>query len=156
MSPSNIWQIGSMPLLSITKDMVEKRHRKISEVAPGSADNVMRVLRAMFTYAGGKYDDEEGRPLIAVNPVKRLSQIKAWNNLPRRQTIIKDDGFKPWCQAVLKLNNETVRDYLLLLLFTGLRANEACRTALARRRPFKQNPTGQRHQKSLRSHASAA
>lgn len=38
----------------------------------------MRVLRALFNFAAGQYENAEGRSLILENPVKRLSQTRAW------------------------------------------------------------------------------
>lgn len=70
--------------------------------------------------------------MIQDNPVKRLSQTRAWYRVERRQTVIKPHEIKPWFQAVMNLKNdsksqnrETIRDYLLLVLFTGLRREEA-------------------------------
>jgi integrase len=71
------------------------------------------------------YEDSQGRSLITDNPVKRLSQIRAWYRIERRKTFIKAYELEPWYQAVSKLENETLRDYLLLIVFTGLRREEA-------------------------------
>ena len=61
------------PLASITKDMVEERHRKLGAKSEARANNVMRVLRALFNYAMSKYEGQDGKLLIATNPVNRLS-----------------------------------------------------------------------------------
>ncbi|MBY0549744.1 MAG: integrase family protein [Candidatus Obscuribacterales bacterium] len=114
-----------LPLADITKEMIENRHRQISDKHPGEADNVMRVVRALFTFAAYKYENENGEPLVAVNPVRRLSQNNQWNKLPRRQGVIKAHELEPWWKAVQALDNSTVRDYLILLLLTGLRKAEA-------------------------------
>ncbi len=66
-----------------------------------------------------------GRSIIQNNPVDRLTQIRAWHRIPRRQTVIPDHKLTLWYQAVVSLKNKKIRDYLLLLLFTGLRRNEA-------------------------------
>jgi integrase len=92
----------------------------------------MRFLRAIFNFAGGKYSDSRGRPLITDNPVKGLSQTTGWYRVARRKTVIKPHELAPWYKAVTEIKNdpsgakrETVRDYLLLLLFSGLRREEA-------------------------------
>jgi integrase len=89
----------------------------------------MRFLRAIFNFAAGKYEDSKGRPIILENPVKRLSQTEAWYRVERRKTVIKAHDLKDWYGGVIKVGGtakgETVRDYLLLLLFTGLRRQEA-------------------------------
>lgn len=115
-------------LTSITKDMVERRHAKLGEASPAQANLAMRFLRALFNFAAGKYEDSKGRPIIIENPVKRLSQTEAWYRVERRKTVIKAHDLKAWYHGVMKLGGtekgETVRDYLLLLLFTGLRRQE--------------------------------
>jgi len=65
-------------LADISKEMVEKRHRDIGQKAPGRANNVMRVLRAVFNHALTKYEDDSGKPVLNFNPVDRLSQGWAW------------------------------------------------------------------------------
>jgi integrase len=85
----------------------------------------MRVLRALFNFAAGQYEDATGRSLITENPVKRLSQARAWYRVERRQTFIKSHELAAWSHGVMDLQNETLRDYLLLILFTGLRRQEA-------------------------------
>lgn len=122
------------PIVAITKDMVERRHQQLSNLEnpkkPGwsgkaQANLAMRVLRAVFTYAGHTYEDASGKALVTDNPVKRLSQVRAWNRVARRQSVIKQHELMPWYQSVVNLKNDSVRDYLLLCLFTGLRRNEA-------------------------------
>lgn len=81
----------------------------------------MRVLRALFNFAAGQYEDAQGKSLITENPVKRLSQTRAWYRVERRQTYIKQHELAVWCQSVSNLENETLREYLIFLIFTGLR-----------------------------------
>ncbi len=120
------------PLLWVTRDRIEAKHKEIGSKSPTSANKVMRILRALFEYAHGKYEDERGEPLILHNPVKRLSQAKVWFKESRRSTFIKAGDLKPWYEAVsttpewlASRDPEGLRDYLLLVLFTGLRRREA-------------------------------
>lgn len=114
------------PLLSITKDKVIKYHEKLGEKHGAAyANQAMRVIRALFNFAAGQYEDAMGRSLITDNPVRRLSQARAWYRVERRQTFIKSHELAAWSQAVINLQNETLRDYLFLILFTGLRRQEA-------------------------------
>lgn len=122
------------PLLEITKDMVSKRHTLIGQRSHAQANLVMRYLRAIFNFAAGQYENSKGEPLISENPVKRLSQTRAWYRIERRQTVIKAHALASWYAAVMNIKNtshskncETIRDYLLLVLFTGLRKEEAAR-----------------------------
>jgi integrase len=114
------------PLLNITKDKVEKRHTLLGETRGQAFANLsMRLLRALFNFAAGQYEDTQGHSLIPDNPVKRLSQARAWYRIKRRQTYIKPHELKAWHQGVMQLENIILRDYLLLVIFTGLRRNEA-------------------------------
>ena len=117
---------GKKPLVSITKDKVAKHHTKLGkERGEAYANLAMRLLRALFNFASGQYEDAQGRTLITENPVKRLSQTRAWYKVDRRQTFIKSHDLAAWYQGVQALQNETLRDYLLLLILTGLRRQEA-------------------------------
>ena len=126
------WQ--NKPLLDITKDMVSKRHKKIGETSQARANLAMRVLRAIYNFSAGEYEDEKDRALILENPVKRLSHTRAWYRVDRRKTILKAHELPRWYQALQNIKDErisgkssVVRDYLLLILFTGLRRQEAAR-----------------------------
>ena len=117
---------GKRPLVSITKDKVAKHHEKLGkDHGEAYANLAMRLLRALFNFASGQYEDAQGKTLITENPVKRLSQARAWYRVERRQTFIKSHDLAAWYEGVLKLPNETLRDYLLLLIFSGLRRQEA-------------------------------
>jgi integrase len=115
------------PLIELTKDMVAAKHSKFGERSQARANLGMRLLRAIFNFAIGQYEDSKGLPLIKDNPVKRLSQSRAWFRIEKRQTVVKPHELVPWYNGVEQLENETLRDYLLLLIFTGLRRQEAAK-----------------------------
>lgn len=124
------WQ--NKPLIDVTKDMVEARFRKIGEDSPAMANKTMRNFRAVVNYAMLKYENTNGDSIFRVNPVNRLTQLRAWYRVNRRNTLIKHYDLAPWYQAVMNLSNdsiapnrETIRDYLLFVLLTGLRRREA-------------------------------
>jgi integrase len=119
------WQ--NKPLTGITKDMVQLRHAALGKNSKARANNAMRVLRAVFNHAISKYEDSHGNQVILNNPVDRLNQTNAWYKVGNRQTFIKSDELPDWFAASMRLNNETTRHYLYLLLFTGLRRSEASR-----------------------------
>jgi len=113
-------------ITGISKDMISRRHAKIgSERGKAHANGSMRVLRAVFNYAMGEYEDSRGESLIHENPVRRLSQTRAWFKISRRDDYIKANELRAFFDAVESLESDIVRDYLLVLLFTGLRRNEA-------------------------------
>ncbi len=127
------WQNKSM--LKISKDMVAKRHSKIgAENGKAHANLAMRFLRALFNFAIAQYEDGSGNSVLRENPVIRLTQTRAWYRVERRQTLIKPHELEPWFKAIMNLKNdptsqnrETIRDYLLLVLLTGLRREESAR-----------------------------
>jgi integrase len=96
----------------------------VEENGAGAANNTMRVLRALFSFAAHRYETA-GKPILTENPVAYLSRLKAWQKLPRRQTVLTVHQLKPWYEAVMSLEEESRRDLLIFLLFTGLRKGEA-------------------------------
>lgn len=116
----------NLPIMQITKNKVEKFHIQLGEKKGEAYANLsMRLLRALFNFAAGKYEDAQGGSLITENPVKRLSQTRAWYRIERRQTFIQAHELKAWYQGVQKLENEGLRDYFMLVILTGLRRQEA-------------------------------
>lgn len=129
------------PLREINRDMVANRHQRIAndtDDKPGSpiaANNVMRVLRALFNFANGQYESETGETLFPDNPVKRISHTRSWAPERRRQTIIKTSDLPVWLNALDTLraptdenlvnSAATIADYLEFVLFTGLRRDDA-------------------------------
>ncbi|MEW8255013.1 MAG: integrase arm-type DNA-binding domain-containing protein [Candidatus Thiodiazotropha taylori] len=122
------WQ--DRELRNITKEMVQKRHQEYGKRSQARANNAMRLLKAIFNFARGQYEDNQGRSLFPENPVDRLSHLKAWFRVERRRTLIKKSELPAWFAAVERLRvegdptSETIADYLMLLLFTGLRRSE--------------------------------
>ena len=108
------------PIASITKEMVAKRHKKISDAnGDAPANNLMRTFRAVYNFARSLSDGT-----IPENPVRRLSETRQWNKVERRRSFLKAQELKPWYDAAKKIPNPIIRDYILLILFTGLRENE--------------------------------
>lgn len=123
-------------LKSITRDMVKKKHTQIGKKSIYRANGTMRLLRALFNYASGAYENSKGEPIIIHNPVQIINHNKAWFREKSRDNIVQPNDLKAWFTAVKELpshhvntirNNisETVSDYLIFILFTGLRQSEA-------------------------------
>jgi integrase len=113
------------PLKDITREMVEDRHKKIAAevharnplfTGHSSANGAMRTLRAIWNFAADKGYVTEANPV-------RLR--KHWFNEPRREGHIRPEDLAKFYAAVQNLPNDVARDYLILLLFTGLRRGEA-------------------------------
>lgn len=113
------------PINAITPDKVLKRHKKIGDNAPAAANKWARYLRAVLNFAAGCYTDTEGHPILTDNAVKILSRARSWYRVERRQTVLQPHQIAPWWAAVMALGNDAHRDYLLTLLLTGLRKEEA-------------------------------
>ncbi len=124
----------SRPISLITRDAVEARHKKIGKYSETRANTTMRILRTVLNYAIAKYENEAGEPIFVHNPVARLGHVKAWYPESRRRTHLNKQQIPIWFEAVDTLPEwmldkrtepETIRDYLKIVLFTGLRRREA-------------------------------
>lgn len=123
-------------LVDITGSMVAQRHKALFDRAQkqdarycrkatgARANNVMRVLRAVFNHAAHILK-ESGIELE--NPVARLTATDSWNKVDRKSNYISETDLPVWYAAVLEQKSEKMRDYLLFVLFTGLRREEAAR-----------------------------
>jgi integrase len=112
-------------IADITAELVQRRHRELSDGhGPAWANLAMRVLRLLINYASMRSDDGSGKPLIATNPVSRLGQARLWNDVGRRETILRIEDMPAWHEGLTAIS-EIGRDYLLFVLLTGLRRREA-------------------------------
>jgi integrase len=156
----------NLPLKSISRDMVEQRHKEIakeveqyhrsaaaehakrhlarakrtatawpeaserhrakfeaaSERTPytgfATANRAMRALRAIWNFVAGRSD----RADWPLNPIRLKKQ---WHPIKRRSRLVKADDLPMFYEALTRLENAVARDYILLMLFTGLRRKEA-------------------------------
>ena len=117
------------PLTNITESMVQERYQRDGKTSKVRASQAMRVLRALFNFARENYKDSKNEPLFPHNPVEILSKLKSWYYIKRRTSVIKEHQLKSFFWGALEIKNEniepnTCRDYILMCLFSGLRANE--------------------------------
>jgi len=123
-------------ILSISRNMVEVKHKNIGKKSIYRANAAMRLLRALFNYASGAYEDSNGEPIVTHNPVQRISHNKSWFKEKVRTNILQPSDLKPWYKAVQKISelkvnsirinvSDTTADLLVFILFTGLRQSEA-------------------------------
>ncbi|MFA6163280.1 MAG: integrase family protein [Methylobacter sp.] len=99
------------PINEITRDMILARRRQLT----GGRDNKLRVLRLLMHYA------VKTLKALDENPVNVLTDGKLWTPPTRKKRMIPSDNLKVWYNAVLNLENEKAKVYLLILLHTGLR-----------------------------------
>jgi integrase len=111
-------------LADITGEMVEMRHRSIKNAVAAAgrgaggatANAALKNLGSIWSFAAER---DAGLP---ANPVTRLR--RQWFPIRRRERIVRADDLPKFYAAVMELS-PVARDYLLLLLFTGLRRTEA-------------------------------
>lgn len=117
------------PLATITREQIKSRHAKHgAERSKARADNAVRVLRALFNFAG-----------IIPNPASSPKRKRAGEagsflfEVGRKRTRIANADMPAWWRTVTNLRGARVdsaapdaSDLLRLLVLTGLRAGEAC------------------------------
>jgi integrase len=121
----------TLPITEIRPAMIEDRYAKLIEgKASGAAAKLaMRYLRSILNFASAKFGDDD-KPLLASNPVKRLSVTrKGWTAGKRRRTLVKEKDMTAWFEAVQGLHGMPLAaeacDCLLLMALTGVRPSEA-------------------------------
>ena len=106
-------------LSSITPNAVLNWHLDISEThGPYYADLAARLLRGIWNHTRAENKS------LPENPVSALTERKRWNQKTRRKSVIHKYQLQDWWSALQTVSNETTRDYLMLLLFTGMRRSE--------------------------------
>ena len=106
-------------LKEISTDMIEKRHAKITtESGKYAANHTLKFLQTLYNFSQVDIPD-------LIDPVRVLTRKKIWHPKERRTSYIKNHQIRQWYDAVCILENESFRDALILLLFTGLREQEA-------------------------------
>ena len=117
---------GKRTIKDITRDMLSRKHKRLGEeVGHAQANQTFRFMRGLLNYCAAKFEDVDGSPLVKHNPVLILTQTRQWYRVNRRQTIIKCKDLPKWFKAVQDLKSETVKGYLLTILLSGQRRNEA-------------------------------
>lgn len=102
----------------ITSQMVIDRHAAIGVKGKNVANQAIRLLRAVMNFSRSSY----GVP--KENPAAIMSEVRAWYKDGVRSNIVRAADMSLFFREVAALSSDTARDYLMLLLFTGLRRNE--------------------------------
>jgi integrase len=112
---------AARPIAGISRQMVLDRHQKMArENGPIQANCVMRHLRSVLNFAAAAHGE------LPPNPVTILTQARAWSSERRRRNLIPAHGLPKWWRAVHD-EEQYVRDFLLIALFTGMRRSEIAR-----------------------------
>jgi len=113
------------PLTEITAQMVLERHAAIAgEVkaagrysGEAAANGTMRTLRTLWNHAATLDPDLPNNPCAALR--------RHWFHVSRRTRLVKPEQLKTFYAGVQALENKVAADYLKLILFTGMRREEA-------------------------------
>lgn len=114
-----------IPVNKISRKMILDRHQSLHIRGPHQADVVMRVVRSMLAFAQVRYENLHGESFLMHNAVDVLKQLQRWSKPKRRRTLIMPHQLPDWWRAVRSSCSDTVRDYLILMILTGLRRSEA-------------------------------
>jgi integrase len=110
------WLKFSLP--TITGDMVEKRYHELAKAkGPATANLCLRIFRAVYNYAAKRDATLPSNPTILL--------ARQWKKVQRRTRRVRAERMAIFYAAVMNLPNKIQRDYILLLLFTGLRREAA-------------------------------
>jgi integrase len=110
------------PIRTITPVMVEARHRAIVQEVGArykgeiTANQSLKTFRTLWNFAADRIPD------LGRNPVKVLER-QFFEEKPRTRMVRAEDMAKFYA-AVDALPNKVQRDYLLLIMFTGMRRKE--------------------------------
>ena len=124
------------PVRRLTSNMVEQRFYKIRDArGKAQAAKAMRYLSAMLNHA--KAEEIEGERLLLENPCEVLKDKKVDRRIkPRERYLDKVElgnllqelnhfDHPDYLRQEKRLTSKTVVDFLWLLIFTGLRRDEA-------------------------------
>jgi len=107
------------PLASISgSELIQEYSRQKATRTPSIAARNMRTFRSIYNFAMALHEH------LPQNPADRLKKLRLWYRDPRRRTYVRPDQLPIWYAAVMRLQNDHARDYLRLLLFTGMRRSE--------------------------------
>jgi integrase len=111
-----------LPVLSITEEMIEQRHRKfISELGEAQANQFSTTLMTVFNFLKVKYRIEK-IPLFKINSTDGLT-----GGEPSSPCLTKTHYLKPGHLKRLFeiLQDDCLGDYIKFALFTGISGDEA-------------------------------
>jgi integrase len=114
-----------LPITSISREMILTRHQGLLRTTrcgtenKSCANSTMQVLRTLINFAACKYGLEPDNPTDALK--------YRWYRQEARQGTIPDGKLPDFYRAVMRQESKIARDFILLLLFSGLRRGEAAR-----------------------------
>lgn len=121
------------PVVSITREMIQKRYAKRAKASPAQANQSMRVLSAIINYAAATYRTPDGARIIADNPVHVLRESSMLRSVEARKNHVPLEKIGLWWSAVQSMRTDpalttasrSAADLVAVLALTGLRLGEA-------------------------------
>jgi integrase len=140
----------ALPLAEITRQMVKEKHERIAanvvaNAAKAAREKAAKTAKENATKENAAIENVEGRGHYMANGVMRLfravynSALRQHEDLPTNPTInvrwfkefrrtdsaIPATGLADWYKGIMQIGNPIRRDYLRLVLYTGLRRTNA-------------------------------
>lgn len=115
----------TLPANTITGSMVLDRLATMEKNnGKTQAASSIKLLRGLYRLGIALHPG-----VIVYNPVEAVREVRGrdWAPRKRRMTYLESKALPAWFKAVNEYDNPKGRDYMLLLLYTGLRRNEATR-----------------------------
>lgn len=121
------------PIAGITRDMVSRKFRKLTDRSPAQANQAFRNLRAFINYAQAQYRTPDDLPIIIENPVDVLSQSQMWNEIKPQKNAVPVEKMGAWWAGVQRHRSDpaltpasrTAADLFAFIAVTGMRIGEA-------------------------------
>jgi integrase len=101
----------------ITLSDATQLHAMIGKHSTYAANDTIKLLRTLLSF-------QESIDITYRNPLRGFSESVGLYEENARKNFIEETELPAWYKAVNELWNDTAKDYLLTLLFTGLRRNE--------------------------------
>lgn len=116
------WLDRSLP--TITREDVLKRHREIGKTQgkKTQAQKARSILSGLFKFAAARYTVDDRK--VIENPVKVIADTGAGYRLTPKKRALTPEQLFLLMRAAITECNPTVRDFLFLLILTGLRDGE--------------------------------
>jgi integrase len=108
---------GNRLVKEITLEDATQLHAAIGKKSPYAANAAIKILKGILSF-------QESIDFDYRNPLRFFAVTVDMYEEQARKVFIEEHELPLWYKAVTGLWNDAARDYLLLLLFTGLRRNE--------------------------------
>ena len=106
------------------ENLILRAYRKRMDESKSRAKAFHKVITALFNFARVNYKRPTGESYFPDNPGQIIVDQRLLITIPRRKTYIREEELADWFDAVESLDT-VEREFLLFILMTGVRKNEA-------------------------------